>query len=130
MTPHIDRAIPFSPAMHRQLRAGTKTVTRRLARATKPSPYRVVSVRQERLQEITEEDAVREGVRALPKTWPTSHQFYHKYSHISGPEAPTGLCVPTARESFASLIDSIQGAGVWASNPLVVRVELAPLEDK
>jgi len=78
----------------------------------------VVSVRVERLQEISEEDAKAEGVGhgfQLNGGWPD-------YQHIKG-----GVCEltqDTARMSFATLWDSINGKKhPWESNPWVWVVE-------
>ena len=61
----------------------------------------VVSVRIERLQEITEEDCAREGIA----------------THFNG-HAISGL-----RHEYAALWDSINGEGSWAANPWVWRIE-------
>lgn len=68
----------------------------------------IVSVRVERLQDISEEDAIAEGVTA------------------DCPGTPNGLHPPTkdcslwsARNSFAHLWDQINGKGSWALNPWV-----------
>lgn len=61
----------------------------------------VVSVRIERLQEITEEDCAREGIA----------------THFNG-HAISGL-----RYEYAALWDSINGEGSWAANPWVWRIE-------
>jgi hypothetical protein len=64
----------------------------------------VVSVRAERLQEITETDAQAEGV-TLPETWAPGKD-------------------PTYRHHFAALWDSINGKKApWSANPWIWRVE-------
>jgi hypothetical protein len=72
----------------------------------------VVSVRVERLHEITEDDARREGVEPLPferKLYPSKHAAsVTEWSH---------------RAAFQLLWESINGAGSWRSNPWVWRVE-------
>lgn len=76
----------------------------------------VVSTRVERVQEITEEDAKKEGVEFLH---PDSEVFYRDYQlrTLNGCE--------TARESFISLWSSInakRGYG-WQNNPKVRVIE-------
>lgn len=71
-----------------------------------PHNIRITNVRLERLQDITDEDCLKEGVFL--------GQF-HTYSYVGRPRCPFG----TPREAFASLIDRISGKGTWQSNPLV-----------
>lgn len=73
----------------------------------------IVSIRRERLQDITEEDAVREGMAEfmVPKLFPGA---YFVEGHLG---------TTCARTAFGYLIDSIHGAGTWDANPEVVRVE-------
>lgn len=84
----------------------------------------VVSVRVERLHDITETDAVREGVERyleVPYGWrnyETSPVYEDVSYHL------------TARDSFASLWRSINGAESWAANPWVWRVEFRKVEVK
>lgn len=79
---------------------------------------RVVSVTVERLQDITEDDAVREGVGRNPVqegTW------------INYPERTSAAGWSSPRESFRTLWDSIyaeKGLG-WDSNCWVWRIEFA-----
>ena len=86
---------------------------------------RVVSVTVERVQDITEEDAVREGIRR----WTKDGSVY-KYGHIEPGDIG---CTPwvdmarTGRDAFARLWDSIyaaKGLG-WDVNPWVWRIEFA-----
>lgn len=88
---------------------------------------RIVSVTRERLQEITEEDAVREGIES--GTVYTTGTFVSFGSAIV--EVPqerffydeTAREFETAREAYAALINTIHGPGTWAADPLVWRVE-------
>lgn len=70
----------------------------------------IVSIRRERLQDITEEDAVREGFAQdhATKCFRIGEDVFQ-----------------TARFGFEVLIDSLHGAGTWESNPEVFRVEYA-----
>lgn len=158
----------FSPAMHKQVMAGAKSVTRRLNNtyrvgqivaavthwhtnpwddAIKPvdldaeEPFkwfwmpnclsasggklrqarffprhmyhlaplrRIVDIRQEQLQAITYDDVLREGIE-------------------SATAVPYGSYQDDTVEKFAELWDRINGAGAWAANPLVYRVEFEPV---
>ena len=74
---------------------------------------RITDVKVERLQDISDEDCLREGV------W----QFYDnkKLFYVSKDigHAPT-VAFPSAREAFWYLIDKVSGNGTWESNPWVV----------
>ncbi len=72
----------------------------------------VVDTRPERLQDITEEDAKREGVVWVEKREPGQDKFE-----------------PCARESFEMLWDSINPKHPWASNPWVWRIEFKRVEE-
>jgi hypothetical protein len=68
---------------------------------------RITNVRVERLQDISDEDCLREGIYK-PNLWRP-----HNYT-------AEGLCYfEEAREAFATLIDKISGNGTWESNPWV-----------
>lgn len=72
----------------------------------------VTDVRVERLQDISEADAVAEGIEAkrifgVGETW----------THYGNRHAPVGWLDP--RQSYQSLWDSINGAGAWEANPWV-----------
>lgn len=72
----------------------------------------VVSVRVERLQDISEEDARAEG--SDPYDW--------QYDNGEGPES--------YREAFRCLWDSINGADAWERNPWVWCIEFKRVEGK
>ncbi len=77
----------------------------------------VLSVRVERLHEITEEDARAEGIEF-------GAEFYVGPPYKSGAAKAYGR----AREAFADLWDTINGKRAsWASNPWVWRVEFRRL---
>ena len=81
--------------------------------ALMPCHIRITDIRVERLQDISDEDCLREGV------W----QFYDNkklfYISKNTGEAST-VCFLSAREAFAYLIDKVSGKGTWESNPWVV----------
>lgn len=73
-----------------------------------PHRIRITNVRVEHLQDISDEDCLKEGVR----------QFKNK----NGDDVYSindGSCFTTARIAFASLIDKVSGRGTWDSNPWV-----------
>lgn len=77
-----------------------------------PHHIKITDIKVERLQDISDEDILREGV------W----QFYDNknlfYVSKAIGYAPT-VAFPSAREAFWYLIDKISGNGTWESNPWV-----------
>ena len=71
-----------------------------------PHQIRITNIRIERLQDISDEDCLNEGVFL--------GQF-HTYSYVGRPRCPFN----NPRDAFASLIDRISGKGTWKSNPWV-----------
>ena len=69
----------------------------------------LVSVRVERLNEISEEDAIAEGIARFDGAWASYDKIMWRYT---APE-----------NSFRSLWQSINGPGSWAENPWVWVVE-------
>ena len=69
-----------------------------------PHQIRITNVRIERMQDITDEDCLREGIFL--------GQF-HTYSFVGRGRIPFN----TPREGFAALIDKVSGKGTWESNP-------------
>jgi len=74
---------------------------------------RITNVKVERLQDISDDDIMREGVWQF---YDQKNLFYVSKSIGYAPE----VAFPTAREAFWYLIDSISGKGTWESNPFVV----------
>lgn len=78
-----------------------------------PHHIRITDVKVERLQDISDDDIMREGV------WQFHYDnelFYVSKNIGYAPE----VAFPTAREAFWFLIDEISGNGTWESNPFVV----------
>ena len=81
-----------------------------------PHQIRITSVRPERLQDITDEDCMKEGLE-----WQHgANMFYVNYNRTNNSRELLG---DTPREAFASLMDKISGRGTWERNPFVWRVE-------
>lgn len=76
-----------------------------------PHKIRITNVRVERLQDISDEDCLREGILedspGLQYSFPTEIGYCGQYPFDS------------PRSAFAALIDKISGKGTWESNPWV-----------
>ena len=80
----------------------------------------ITGVRVERLQDISESDAVAEGIEPLPLE-PDMPQFYHEYFPIG---IKNGLrCNMSAASSFSGLWEAIYGKESWQANPWVWVIE-------
>ena len=79
-----------------------------------PYRIRITRFKLEQLQDISEEDCLREGLLA-GKQEPKMYGF----------KLPKGtvLSFMTPRDAFAALIDRISGKGTWRRNPLVFAYE-------
>lgn len=83
-----------------------------------PNRIRITNVRVERLQDISDEDCIKEGI----------YPYYYgdEKEKIECGFYPDGFSFdgidchyPTPREAYAVLIDRISGKGTWESNPYV-----------
>ena len=76
-----------------------------------PHAIRITNVRVERLQDISDEDCLKEGIwRDDNVGLEGTTYWYHGLANSS---------FRTPQEAYASLIDRISGKGIWASNPYV-----------
>ncbi len=80
-----------------------------------PHHIKITGVKVERLQSVSDDDILREGVWQYPKL-----RAYH-VSKATG--FVPDVAFLTAREAFAYLIDRISGKGTWESNPWVAAYE-------
>lgn len=84
----------------------------------------ITAVRVERLQAISEADAKAEGV----EPWVVGDGFWRDYGLTADQEEVGAPPLPSARDSFRSLWESINGAGSWAANPWVWVVEFRSIK--
>lgn len=77
-----------------------------------PHQIKITDIRVERLQDISDEDCLREGIMKgeFMNTWDTF--YYDEWGDV-----PNHITFKTAREAFAALIDKVSGKGTWESNP-------------
>lgn len=91
-----------------------------------PHHIRITKIRKERLQDISDEDCLKEGIcRSDIKNtlWGVAPirgegESGTTYEHSVLGYGPWQL-FPSVKRAYASLIDSISGKGTWESNPYV-----------
>lgn len=83
-----------------------------------PHHIRITDIEIERLQDISDDDILREGI--YPQ------RFFNKEEYVFATKGKMNnipvrwqKIFPTPREAFAALIDNISGKGTWESNPWV-----------
>lgn len=79
-----------------------------------PHHIRIAKIRIERLQDISDEDCIAEGIQKYPDVY----NYMWGFSYIKGAALKFELST-TPREVYANLIDRISGKGTWESNPYV-----------
>ena len=79
-----------------------------------PHQIRITNVRVERLQDISDEDCLAEGI-IKGKVGSEDTHFMDSYYIPNKPLEP--ICTP--REAYAELIDNVSGKGTWNKNPYV-----------
>ena len=82
-----------------------------------PHQIRITNVRVERLQDISDEDCLREGIVYLPEE--EAKHFARRYTFNGWKDRKVIIAAETPKEAFAALIDKVSGKGTWESNPYV-----------
>lgn len=77
-----------------------------------PHHIKINDVKVERLQDISDETSIKEGIR----DYSTPNEKRYGYYDFMHEEI---VAFRTPREAFASLIDKVSGKGTWESNPYV-----------
>ena len=81
-----------------------------------PHQIRITGIRCERLQDISDEDCVKEGVRVGSQALEYPYYFIDTKQFL--------ICdYKSPRRAFAALIDKVSGRGTWNRNPWVVVYE-------
>ena len=82
-----------------------------------PHRIRITDIRAERLQEISEEDCIAEGIREQYFYSGEEEPEFEGYSYYAKNVLKPLFCTP--REAYAALIDKNSGKGTWKRNPYV-----------
>ena len=83
-----------------------------------PHHIKITNVHVERLQDISDEDILREGVLQSADGY-DCYTFDGWVKRTKGKELPTKIYTKNRREAFATLIDKVSGKGTWEKNPWV-----------
>ncbi len=86
--------------------------------ALMPHQIRIIGIRCERLQDISDEECMREGI--LESWYESTDTTTYGYADE---KKGTAVEFDTPRKAFASLIDKVSGRGTWDWNPWVVVYE-------
>lgn len=84
-----------------------------------PHQIRITNVRVERLQDISDEDCIKEGIGISATDNRIGRPFGIPFKYYVG-EDKKGCRYSTPREAYAALIDRISGKGTWERNPFVL----------
>lgn len=88
-----------------------------------PNQIRITNVRIEKLQDISDEDCMREGIvkhNALPDALGIDRYRFISYAYNASQDPKCKKWwFRTPRAAFAALIDKVSGKGTWESNPWV-----------
>ena len=87
-----------------------------------PHHIKITNIRVERLQDISDNDCLKEGIRKWDKD---GNPLGPSYDFVNSPNS-----YATPREAFAALIDKVSGNGTWDSNPLVWVYEFELINSK
>lgn len=80
---------------------------------------KITDIKVERLQDIPNEDCLKEGVYHCETCYESIHLRIEGKYHFKD----CGYCFKTPREAFARLIDKVSRKGTWESNPWVFAYE-------
>ena len=89
-------------------------------------PHKIVILQRklERLQDISDEDCLREGILIENLRSDYKYGFYTgSYMKTRGRQGTRSVWYKTTRNAYADLIDKVSGKGTWESNPLVFAYE-------
>ena len=84
-----------------------------------PHQIRITNVRIQRLQDISDEDCLREGITDMGIGGSLRYSFTKNVKQTNGDVIDFSNNFASAKEAFANLIDKISGKGTWQNNPFV-----------
>ena len=121
MAEYSDIIINVDGSINREYKAGW--TNRMFVRADLlPHHIRITDVKVEHLQDISDKECLREGVKRASIGFYAEGVKVKNCEKEAHRETASGCLklFPFPRQAFASLIDKISGKGTWESNPWVV----------
>lgn len=90
-----------------------------------PHHIHITGIKVERLQDISDEDCLKEGIEVEDFRGEYSWGFYTGFyiNSRTGGQGSRSVWCNSPRKAFAALIDRISGKGTWARNPWVFAYE-------
>ena len=110
----IIRGLKYDPGMYNKMYVRA---------ALMPHQIRIIRIRCERLQDISDEECMREGM--LESWYESTDTTTYGYADE---KKGTAVEFDTPRKAFASLIDKVSGRGTWERNPWVMVYEFELLK--
>ena len=87
-----------------------------------PHRIRITKVSLERLQDISDEDCMKEGVVKVTKNiggLEVDKYYPSQYHRLSAHKFGWGIVYDTPKVAFSELVERVSAAGVWSRNPYV-----------
>lgn len=84
-----------------------------------PHQIRITNVRVERLQDISYEDCIKEGVDLNTRQYGSNGNKYYCVRGLGNCRGVDCYNYDTPRGAYAALIDKVSGKGTWEKNPYV-----------
>lgn len=82
-----------------------------------PHHIRITDIKIEKLQDISDEDCLKEGIGKYFIGFDSLHADYMGFTYSFDESGKYKY--PNAKQAFAALIDKVSGKGTWESNPYV-----------
>lgn len=84
-----------------------------------PHHIRITNIRVERMQDISEADCLKEGIKEIYERGTDDPSEFYGYAYLPDATPCVDETYNYPQEAYASLIDRISGKGTWESNPYV-----------
>ena len=84
-----------------------------------PHRIRMTDIRAERLQEISDEDCLAEGIKEIYENGVDDTSEFYGYAYLPDATPCVDKTYNYPQEAYAALIDKIFGEGTWKRNPYV-----------
>lgn len=84
-----------------------------------PHQIRITNVRVERLQDVSDEDCLKEGIGISATANRIGYPLGIPFKYFISKDKPGSSRNTTPREAYACLIDKVSSVGTWESNPYV-----------